>query len=179
VPNNIGLPVIPELKPENWRPQEPWQGPPLPEFLHIYWPWYTPPAADFKVSDLVISPAEVEPGQAVTISCTVTNIGVEAGDCTVILGGDFMDSQTVTLAPGESKTVSFEVTPMVAKSYSVSVNGLYGTFRATEAPVTDIRVESLNITPSDVLVGEKVTISITAVNYGTASGSRVIRCLVS
>ena len=27
-----------ELK--DWLPQEPWQGPPLPEFLNIYWPWY-------------------------------------------------------------------------------------------------------------------------------------------
>ena len=27
---------------KDWLPQEPSQGPPLPEFLNIYWPWYTP-----------------------------------------------------------------------------------------------------------------------------------------
>lgn len=122
---------------ETWRPMDPSKGPPLPSFFDIFWPWYTPPGADFKVSDLVISPSEVKPGQAVTISCTVTNIGVEAGDYTTKMGGDFVDEQTVTLAPGESKMVSFQVTPMVAKSYSVSINGLYGTFRATEAPVAE------------------------------------------
>ncbi len=29
-----------EIKLKDWLPQEPWQGPPLPEFLNIYWPWY-------------------------------------------------------------------------------------------------------------------------------------------
>jgi len=27
---------------ENWFPMEPIMGPPLPRFLNIYWPWYTP-----------------------------------------------------------------------------------------------------------------------------------------
>jgi len=166
-----------ELK--KWLPQEFWQGPPLPEYLKIYWPWYTPPGAEFKVSDLIISPTEVNPGQIVTISCLVTNIGSETGDYTVKLGGDFVAEQTVTLAPGESKAVSFEVVPDVAKSYSVTVDGLTGTFRATTVPVADIRVENLDITPSEVYVGEKVTISCTAKNYGTAAGSRTITCNVT
>ncbi|MBA7673056.1 hypothetical protein ES703_81244 [subsurface metagenome] len=166
-----------ELK--DWLPQEPWQGPPLPERFNIYWPWYTPPGAEFKVSNLVISPTEVNPGQRVTISCTVKNIGAEAGSYTVKLGGDFVAEQTVSLAPGESKTIAFEVTPAVAKSYSVSVDGLVGTFKATERPVADIRVEDLSITPSEVYVGEKVTITVKATNYGTAAGTKTIVCTVS
>jgi len=164
---------------EDWLPQEPSQGPPLPEFLNIFWPWYTPPAAEFKVSGLAISPKEVNPGQPVNISCTVTNIGAEAGSYTVRLGGDFVAEKSVTLGPGESQVVAFEVVPDRAKSYSVSVNGLTGTFRATEAPVADIRVEDLSINPAEVMVGEKVTISCRATNYGTASGSKRIICTVS
>ncbi|GAI59013.1 unnamed protein product, partial [marine sediment metagenome] len=80
----------PELEIRDWLPQEPWQGPLLPEHLNIYWPWYTPPGAEFRVSNLVISPTEVNPGQPVTISCTATNIGSEAGSYTVHLGGDFV-----------------------------------------------------------------------------------------
>jgi len=138
-----------------------------------------PPAARFKVSNLVISPAEVNPGQVVTITCTVTNIGTEAGSYTVALGGDFLAEQVVTLNPGESATVSFEVTPDIARTYQVSVDGLSGNFRATEAPVADIRVENLTITPTEVYVGEKVTISVTATNYGNAVGSKVITCEVT
>lgn len=163
----------------DWLPQEPQQGPPLPEWMDIFWPWYTPPVAEFRVSNLVISPTEVNPGQAVTVSCTVTNIGAEAGSYTVKMGGDFVAEQSVTLQPGESKTVAFDITPAVVKTYSVSVDGLTGTFRAVEVPVADIRVEDLTITPSEVYVGEKVTISVTATNYGTKAGSKTITCTVT
>ena len=168
---------MPEL--EEWLPMPPELGPPLPRYLGIYWPWYAPPGAEFRVSNPVISPTEVNPGQVVTISCLVTNIGSEAGDYTVTLGGDFVGEQSVTLQPGESKAVSFEVTPDVAKSYSVSVDGLHGSFVATEMPVADIRVENLVVSPAEVYVGEVVTISCTAKNYGNAEGTKTIVCTVS
>ncbi|MBA7543125.1 hypothetical protein ES705_35452 [subsurface metagenome] len=170
---------MPELKLRDWLPQEPWQGPPFFEFLNIYWPWYTPPGAEFKVSDLVISPTEVNPGQPVTISCTVTNIGTAAGSCGVHLGGDFMAEREVTLEPGQSEAVSFEVTPAEAKTFQVSVDGLTGSFIATEVPVADIRVENLVIEPAEVNVGEKVTISCTATNIGGAAGTKTIVCTVT
>ena len=160
-------------------PQEPSQGPPFPEWLKIFWPWYTPPGAELKVSNLVISPQEVNPGQVVTISCLVTNIGIEADSYTVKLGGDFMAAQSVTLNPGESKALSFEVTPTVAKTYSVSVDGLSGSFVATTVPVADIRVENLEISPSEVQVGQPVSISVEVKNYGSTAGSKTITCTVT
>lgn len=178
--NNIGPPIsIPEITREDWWPMEPQKGPPLPEWLKIYWPWYKPPGAEFKVSDLVISPTEVNPGQPVTISCLVTNIGSDTGEYTVKMGGDFMAEQSVTLEPGESRTISFEVVPTVAKSYSVTVDGLHGSFKATTVPVADIRVENLVIEPSEVMVGETVAITVMATNYGEAVGTKKIVCTVS
>jgi len=41
-----------------------------------------------------------------------------------------MAEQTVELAPGESKQVSFEAIPHEARTYRVSVDGLSGTFKA-------------------------------------------------
>lgn len=137
-----------------------------------------PPGAEFEVSDLSISPEEVNPGQPVTISCLVTNIGSETGNYTVTLGG-FMAQQTLTLAPGESQVVSFEVIPTVAKTYSVSVDGLYGSFVCTTAPVADIRVEDLIISPTEVYIGELATISVRVTNYGNASGNKTIVCTVA
>jgi len=166
---------------QDWLPQEPWQGPPLPEFLQIYWPWYKPPGAEFRVSNLFISPTVVNLGQVVTISCLVENIGTESGTKTVAckVEGEIMAEQSVTLEPGESRAISFEVTPTIAKTYSVTVDGLSGTFRATTVPVADIRVENLVISPSEVMVGEPVTISVTAINYGTATGTKKIVCTVT
>ncbi len=163
---------------EEWLPQEPSKGPPLPKWLGITWPWVAPPGAEFRVSNPVISPTEVNPGQVVTISCLVTNIGAEAGDYTVKLGGDFVAEKSVTLGPGESQVVAFEVTPTEAKSYSVTVDGLTGTFRAVVVPVADIRVENLDISPAEAYVGEKVTISVVATNYGGVTGTKRIVCNV-
>jgi len=164
---------------EDWLPQEFWQGPPLPEWVNIHWPWYTTPGAEFRVSNLVLSPTEVNPGQVVTISIFATNIGSEAGEYIVKLGGDFMAERQITLNPGESMTVSFQVVPDMAKIYNVSVDGLYGSFTATEAAVADIRVEDLSISPAEVMVGETVTISCRATNYGTAPGTKKIVCTVT
>lgn len=48
-----------------------------------------------------------------------------------------MAEQSVTLEPGESQVVAFEVIPLEAKTHQVSVNGLTGSFIAA----ADIRVE--------------------------------------
>ena len=138
-----------------------------------------PPGAEFEVSDLLISPAEVQVGYPVIISCLVTNIGSEAGTTTITLGGDFMAEQSVTLEPGESRTIAFEVVPDVARTYSVTVDGLYGSFVATTVPVADIRVENLTIEPSEVQVGQPVTISVMVTNYGAAAGTKTITCNIT
>lgn len=43
--------------------------------------------------------------------------------------------KTVTLNPGESKVITFGFTPIVPKTYQVSVDGLFGSFNAIEMPV--------------------------------------------
>ncbi len=45
-----------------------------------------------------------------------------------------MAEQIVTLNPGESKIVTFEAIPYAAKTYSVKVDGLTGSFRAASPP---------------------------------------------
>ena len=45
-----------------------------------------------------------------------------------------MAEQVVELSPGESKQVSFEAMPHEARTCQVSVNGLTGSFVASEAP---------------------------------------------
>ncbi|GAH49199.1 unnamed protein product, partial [marine sediment metagenome] len=79
-----------------------------------------------------------------------------------------MAEQTVELAPGESKAVSFEATPHEAKTYQVSVNGLIGSFKAI-APViefyragydqpelTVFNVEGVPFSKVEVINGEPV-----------------------
>ena len=81
--------------------------------------------------------------------------------------------QTVSLQPGETKTVPFTFTPTAAKVYNVSVDGLSGSFEAIILPA-DIRVDSITITPSQVNLGDAVAASMRVTNYGGEAGSRDI-----
>lgn len=53
------------------------------------------------------------------------------------------------------------------------------TAHPTAPPVADIRVSNLVISPTEVNVGQTVTISCTAKNYGGAAGTKTIVCQVS
>ena len=68
-------------------------------------------AAFFQVSDLTVTPSEVEPGDDVTVSVLVTNVGEESGGLGVELelDGAVADIKAVTLDGGASTTVSFSV----------------------------------------------------------------------
>ena len=90
-----------------------------------------------------------------------------------------MEQQIITLNPGESKIVSFTVTPTVAKAYQVSLDGLSGSFVCLEVTVADIELSDLVITPSTCYVGDTVEVSVRATNRGTATGSRTITCTTS
>jgi len=93
---------IDDIDLDDLLPMMPEKGPPLPIFLELYWPWYKPPAppgppvppeppeppsppgVDFKLSELLISPEETVPGAPVTVSVTVSNVGSQAGNKTVV-----------------------------------------------------------------------------------------------
>ena len=95
------------------------------------------PAA-FSVSSLSVSPRlEVEPGETVTITVSVANTGGESGSYTVVLKIDGVKEaeERVTIAAGESQTVSFSVTREEAGTYFVDVSGLTGSFTVKEEVV--------------------------------------------
>ena len=95
-----------------------------------------PAPAEFVLSDLVIEPMEVGPGENVEISVKVTNVGGTAGTCSVTLtiNGIAVDTKDITLAVGATGTVTFEVTEEVAGTYAVGVDGSTGTFVVTAPP---------------------------------------------
>jgi len=138
------------------------------------------PAA-FSVSSLSIQPAEVEPAEAVTIAVSVANTGGESGSYTVVLKIDGVKEaeKTVTIAAGSSRTVSFSITKEEADSYTVTVDGLSGSF--TVAPVVvppepaAFSVSYLSVSPRlEAEPGEPVTITVLVANAGGESGSYTV-----
>jgi uncharacterized protein YfaS (alpha-2-macroglobulin family) len=138
-------------------------------------------SGEVLITHFELYPEEINPGQTVTVRVTVENTVDHAGYYTVTLGGDFFMEKTVTLAPGQSKVVTFQITGGAAGSYQVSSEGHYGSFEVVETaqPQTDIRVTNLEVAPQEVAPGETVYIQITATNYGDAYGSKVIICEVT
>ena len=92
-----------------------------------------PLPAGFEIS-LSVSPSEVSSGEEVTISVEVTNTGEIAGTYEVILQIDdeVEDTQAVTVAPGETETVTFSVSREEAGTYEVEVGDESDSFTVVE-----------------------------------------------
>jgi len=140
---------------------------------------YTPPRpAEFTLSNLVITPTVIHLGEEVTISVLISNIGEESGNCTFTLNvKGKLTTIEVTLAGGESETREFKFTPETEGTYAIEVDGLTGSFEVKFTPKprpAEFVVSDLVISPSEVLEGEEVTISVTIKNIGEMMGTHTL-----
>ncbi len=80
----------------------------------------------FTITSLDVTPEQVLPGQPVTVSAQVTNIGDREGSYTVNLtvNGQVEQTKMVTLAPEAVETVTFTVTKETPGSYTISIGDL-------------------------------------------------------
>ena len=82
----------------------------------------------------------------------------------------------VTLGLGGSQRVTFLVTPNVAGTYQVSLNGLSGGFNALPAPPAEITVDSLTVRPSVISLGETVYIDCQCIC--NVPGTYPVQCVI-
>ncbi len=129
-----------------------------------------PRVTTFSIGKLNISPAEVKPGELVTITSVVTNTGAVPGDYNVslVVNNNTVKTQKVSPEPGRSLPVSFGYSPTAAGTYQVKVNGLTGSFKAVLPPeIPGIVLSDLTIYPLEAKVGQEVDISAKATNRGS------------
>ena len=98
--------------------------------------------AIFRVSDLTISPAEVEVGNEVTVSVVLTNIGDGEGSYTLVLEINHVveDTKTIALDAQASTTTLFKVTKEEPGTYDIEIGELSGEFTVKEVPLFPIFV---------------------------------------
>lgn len=91
--------------------------------------------AEFNVSSLQISPAEVQPNEAVDVSFDVSNVGGSDGSYEAVLyvEEEAEGSQQVSVAAGETKGAFFAVSKAEPGDYQVSVGGQSGWFTVVGA----------------------------------------------
>jgi len=105
-----------------------------------------PKPASFTISDISIAPTEVDIGERVQISATMTNTGDLPGRYEVSLKLDREETvytKWVLIAAGEKRIVNFTKIPKTAGVYTVNVNGLSGSF-----VVRDITSPKPTLSPS-------------------------------
>jgi len=130
------------------------------------------PTAKFELGALNISPTEVLEGSAVTVSVDVTNAGEAGGNFEAKLKIDntLAETKSVSIAAGETKTVSFTVDAAVSGIHDVKLNDLAGTFSVMKPP----QFANLTINPTQARVGEQVIISAEISNTGEIAGNYTV-----
>ena len=101
---------------------------PLPE------PTWAPTLAPIQVTDLVVSPAAVKPGEAVVITADLTNTG-DAGDSYTLdlkINGTAVLAAEVNVPVGETREVRFSGGENVPGTYVVSLGEASGQFVVVE-----------------------------------------------
>ncbi len=88
-------------------------------------------ASAFVATDLAVSPQTAKPGENVTVSLRLVNGGTaETSQAVVLKVNDVNEAQqVVSLAPGKSQVVNFEVARATPGAYNVSVEGLSSSFQ--------------------------------------------------
>ena len=101
------------------------------------------PPADFKIAGLNIDLSLVKlwgfptfiirAGEDATITAIITNFGGQAGTYTasLIKDGVVIDTQDVTLSPGQNHTITFDITGNEPGDYTIEIGGLSGEFSST------------------------------------------------
>lgn len=94
----------------------------------------TPPA-DFQISDLNITPREVESGEEVTVSVKITNVGGQAGSIALqlLINQTIEDTKIVTLEGGASTSTEFKINKQTPGTYNIGIGDLVTEFTVIEA----------------------------------------------
>jgi len=93
------------------------------------------PPADFQISDLKVTPSEVEAGEEVTVSVKVTNVGGQTGSykLQLLINQTTEETKTVTLEEGASTTTEFKIIKQTPGTYNIEIDGLVDKFTVREA----------------------------------------------
>ncbi len=169
-----------------------------PEFAFGFGLSYT----NFSYSNLQITPSSLPAGQIVKVSFDITNTGTRVGDevtqlylSFTVQGVEIPKKQLkgfkrITLNPGETKTVSFQLSPdelyyfkestdsysVASGTYTVRVGGssdnlpLTGTFQINPAdPKPDLKIANILTVPRYPLEGDSVIFLAAIINRGTGA----------
>lgn len=122
------------------------------------------------LAGLVISPAQAQVGDMVTISADVSNTGQVSGNYTVVLkvNGLVEEMKMVELGLDTTLPVVFDITKDNPGNYSVSLGDLSGNFTLLKR--AEFTMSNLVILPQQALPGREVSVICNIANSGEVDG---------
>jgi hypothetical protein len=124
--------------------------------------------AEFNVSDLIIDPAEVEPGEPILITLNVSNIGDVEGvySANLTINNELREQQEILIDAKSTLIVEFTVLESNEGDYDVEIDGLIGFFKIKPAPPEDsnIVLSNFKVTPYEGWVDEQIIVTLSAHN---------------
>jgi len=136
--------------------------------------------AEFKVSNLGITPEEVKVGGKVKLIADIENIGEVEGTYTATLkvDGAEVEVKDMVVAAGDTQTISFELTKDDPGLCTIDLDGLTGEVNFRELKPAEFKIGSLSISPNPAKVGEETSIKISIRNVGEARGTYMATLVV-
>jgi PGF-CTERM protein/surface glycoprotein (TIGR04207 family) len=134
--------------------------------------------ATFGVSNLS-APPNATAGDTITVNATISNVGDVEGttDAEFVFAGDVLLDESVTLGPGNTTDVSFDVPVegIPADTYEHGVQAGNGSQLAdiTIQTLADFEVSNLTA-PANATVGDTIVVNATVSNVGGGQGTTVV-----
>lgn len=138
--------------------------------------------AEFRVSNLVVSPSSALADEVVQVSIRLSNVGEESGryDAILYIDGVLSQTKSVTLPGGATTTVVFDITQTNQGTYNVAIEQLTETFSITSSAEASeyIEIGSLSVSPYEVTAGDVVSIKFKADNLVNEQSALQTRLLL-
>lgn len=127
----------------------------------------------YEVLSFNMAPTTVVTGEKSTIQAEVKNVNSETDTYNIPLMVDGVADcrKSVTLAPGQTDLLTFELTRSHPGVYKVRVGGKESTLTVENPLPPEFELSNLDINPTEVNVCESVVITATLVNAGGNQGS--------
>ncbi len=118
------------------------------------------PPANFQISNLEVTPHEVEAGEEVTVSVRIANVGGQTGSYTLqlLINQTTEETKTLTLEEGTSTTTKFKIIKQTPGTYNIEIDGLVDKFTVrTKSSNGD---SSSNMFPIEYLAAALVAVAV-------------------
>ncbi len=135
-----------------------------------------------QVSQLTVEPEEAAPGETVTISAIVLNVGPleVVSEGAVLINGIPEVSGRFSLASGGATEVRFQIAKEQPGSYQIAFLNARSQFAVvTERTPATFQVSEVDVTPHIVSPGESVTVSFSVANEGEEAGVYVASLVIN